>query len=629
MVLVSDSSAATNAREAQFLRRQEERLQGLQVQRQEKQQRQQQQQFNDNDQNRNDESNDSNNSNNNDNDAAAAGSTRTVQHKDEANWFQDQLKEWNAKVSRLVVAFEQGDEAKANSNQDVPSSTTVLSAITAMNFNSYAPSSSQRRQRIRDICWQIGHLQQELLELRRQFLASRLLLEESSTTDFYNVFSSCQTALDEAKEKLVSSHRININGKGNNNKFVFRRYHEAVVQRKLLREQQQKNQPLGENRQAERLSQEAGFKDNIAAKSQTPIQEAAAADARRVHGFRHASIQIYRHRIRITSATTSRTTTTEEGEGNSISNDNDSNDETTTTCTNSSTSTYEIDRPPVVLSNLECCHVSYCLDETESDDNDNNAGGNDVNTKSSGKAAMALSNVHIVNCQDLVVDFGGSTSITATSGTGQDGGGGSGGVVVVLKALHVTNCTNCTFENGQTQQMRLHESSSLQIRNFEITAGAILEGCRHVQFFVVHEDDDDDDDDLHRKIRDFDWLKPGMPSPNFTIIATTASSSTATPVPPLCTLIAGQTRHGSDPNQRNNHDAGVGVTNNNGTNENGLSSPSPQQRTTDPLLLESPSLVETREAANQQHAAAAVNTETDPAFTGTRTSDYADSDEEL
>ena len=60
----------------------------------------------------------------------------------------------------------------------------------------------------------------------------------------------------------------------------------------------------------------------------------------------------------------------------------------------------------------------------------------------------------------------------------------------------------------QSQQLRLHESSDLQCR-VDVSAGAILEECTRITFVTSSP--------LLLDVNDFDWLRSGVSSPNYTV----------------------------------------------------------------------------------------------------------------
>jgi hypothetical protein len=78
----------------------------------------------------------------------------------------------------------------------------------------------------------------------------------------------------------------------------------------------------------------------------------------------------------------------------------------------------------------------------------------------------------------------------------------------IQSAVHITSCQHVQL-TAVAQQLRLHESTNLTCR-VQLHAGAILEDCSRVVFYVEHKETDVD-------VKDFNWLRTGIPSPNFTI----------------------------------------------------------------------------------------------------------------
>jgi len=90
---------------------------------------------------------------------------------------------------------------------------------------------------------------------------------------------------------------------------------------------------------------------------------------------------------------------------------------------------------------------------------------------------------------------------------------------VVEGAVHVTGCHHTRLQlGGSCQQLRMHESTRVQccIGGRGVMAGAILEGCRRIQFFVDPKAGNDGDHPA-LDVKDFNFLKKGVPSPNYTI----------------------------------------------------------------------------------------------------------------
>lgn len=76
-------------------------------------------------------------------------------------------------------------------------------------------------------------------------------------------------------------------------------------------------------------------------------------------------------------------------------------------------------------------------------------------------------------------------------------------------AVHVTQCHHTSFHIARSQQLRLHESHHIDC-HVQVTAGTILEDCHHVTFHTA-------EGSTAADIKDFNWLRAGVPSPNFTV----------------------------------------------------------------------------------------------------------------
>lgn len=75
-------------------------------------------------------------------------------------------------------------------------------------------------------------------------------------------------------------------------------------------------------------------------------------------------------------------------------------------------------------------------------------------------------------------------------------------------AIHVTDCHGLTLRST-CQQLRLHGSIGLDC-HVPFKGGAILEDCSRITFWKRRDVPMGD-------IRDFNWLKNGLPSPNFAV----------------------------------------------------------------------------------------------------------------
>jgi Tubulin binding cofactor C len=75
-------------------------------------------------------------------------------------------------------------------------------------------------------------------------------------------------------------------------------------------------------------------------------------------------------------------------------------------------------------------------------------------------------------------------------------------------AVHVTNCHSSKLTLS-AQQLRLHDCRDLACV-VSVSAGAIMEGCQRMAFVNSASDHNLD-------VKDFDWLRHGIQSPNYTI----------------------------------------------------------------------------------------------------------------
>jgi hypothetical protein len=79
--------------------------------------------------------------------------------------------------------------------------------------------------------------------------------------------------------------------------------------------------------------------------------------------------------------------------------------------------------------------------------------------------------------------------------------------VLIQGAAHMNQCRHFTIAL-RSQQLRLHESSDLQCR-VAVSVGAILEECTRITFLSSPQHLLD--------VKDFDWLRNGVPGPNYTV----------------------------------------------------------------------------------------------------------------
>jgi len=82
----------------------------------------------------------------------------------------------------------------------------------------------------------------------------------------------------------------------------------------------------------------------------------------------------------------------------------------------------------------------------------------------------------------------------------------------VLGAVHVTSCLRLHLHMS-SHQLRLHDSTYLHC-HASVGSGPILEDCSNI---VFHYDPTDKENQI-RDAKDFNWLKNGVQSPNYTIL---------------------------------------------------------------------------------------------------------------
>ena len=110
----------------------------------------------------------------------------------------------------------------------------------------------------------------------------------------------------------------------------------------------------------------------------------------------------------------------------------------------------------------------------------------------------------------------------------------------VASSIHMTQCTDCRIYGATCQQVRIHESTNVRmtVESILLLAGAILEDSKDIVFCVVHPHSPDSSPTsppmnshhrptTHMDVKDFSWLRSGIPSPNFRIEDVTAAAAAA------------------------------------------------------------------------------------------------------
>lgn len=127
---------------------------------------------------------------------------------------------------------------------------------------------------------------------------------------------------------------------------------------------------------------------------------------------------------------------------------------------------------------------------------------------SSCRSTRQYQSIHIINATDCTI-----TSHLAVSGP-----------------VHVTNCHGTTISTA-CRQLRIHDCTAVTFRVW-VKSGPIIEHCSQMVFRGDPVDvrgggvDDgnggvchwDEDANMYHDVKDFCWLRTGVPSPNFTVV---------------------------------------------------------------------------------------------------------------
>lgn len=95
----------------------------------------------------------------------------------------------------------------------------------------------------------------------------------------------------------------------------------------------------------------------------------------------------------------------------------------------------------------------------------------------------------------------------------------------IAGAMHVTKCYGVNISCQSFHQLRIHESSDLRlsIGDAASSGGVILEECTNLTFLIESRhatptsSDVASDETQLLEVKDFNWLRNGIPSPNFDI----------------------------------------------------------------------------------------------------------------
>jgi hypothetical protein len=108
----------------------------------------------------------------------------------------------------------------------------------------------------------------------------------------------------------------------------------------------------------------------------------------------------------------------------------------------------------------------------------------------------------------------------------------------IQSAVHVTGCHHLTLLCLESQQVRLHESTHLTIHIHNCSASAILEDCSDILFVVTQQQQQQQQT---FEAKDFNWLRMGIPSPNFRIEqATYQNEHDVEGQPPASSILSGE-----------------------------------------------------------------------------------------
>lgn len=328
-------------------------------------------------------------------------------------------------------------------------------------------SSEEEKRRIR---MRLVELQGYLHELRTQVLA-QIAMSRTRDSEFaiiHGQFITCQALLDSAKHTLLP--------KG---KFVFGRYRLALANLDQ-RTKEEMYDRVEETSKTESLPVESSNTDIL-----------LTEDVARIENFEDVLIQVTNEDVRIYQRDSIKSNTLPLN-ANIIGKEAMLVEERRNRSTG----------PPSFLSQLKRCQI-------------------DFHHFSMGSSTFSLSNLFVVDSQDLHIRLlcdDPSCVVHSTASTIQSS--------TCIGAIHVTDCIRVSVEGHgfpPVQQLRLHSSAFLSFGGIHITAGAILEGCHNVTFYQ-NSSDENNNTSKELQIRDFDWLKPGVPSPNFSVFESSTCS---------------------------------------------------------------------------------------------------------
>lgn len=96
----------------------------------------------------------------------------------------------------------------------------------------------------------------------------------------------------------------------------------------------------------------------------------------------------------------------------------------------------------------------------------------------------------------------------------------------IAGALHITGCSNVQLHVHSFHQLRIHECNNFQchVQQPASSGGAIMEDCTNMTFYIMSQSTADNS---AFEVKDFNWLRNGIPSPNFRIVVKALDNDTA------------------------------------------------------------------------------------------------------
>lgn len=89
----------------------------------------------------------------------------------------------------------------------------------------------------------------------------------------------------------------------------------------------------------------------------------------------------------------------------------------------------------------------------------------------------------------------------------------------VAGPIHVTNCNDTTIISV-SRQLRVHECKNVTF-SINVSSGPIIEDCKNIVFTAISYDQSEKNKtnkNMYWDVKDFNWLKTSVPSPNFKVL---------------------------------------------------------------------------------------------------------------